>query len=240
MDVPGAARPRAALHLAAGSPHPAAFFRCTRRADRHHGQMPVFPDFTRESDLLARGHQCIAGVDEAGRGPLAGPVVAAAVILNPARIPPGLNDSKKLTAAARERLFAVLLTDAEVSVGHATVEEIDRLNILHASMLAMTRALAGLARVDAALVDGNRLPPGLSCPAQAIVGGDARSLSIAAASVVAKVTRDCDMVALAQQNPGYGWERNMGYPTAEHRAALLERGVTPHHRRSFGPVHNLL
>lgn len=195
------------------------------------------PDFTRETLLPGP----VAGVDEAGRGPLAGPVVAAAVILDPARVPPGLDDSKKLTARARERLFAALMDCATVSAAFASVEEIDALNILRASHLAMRRAVQGLARSPAhALVDGNMVPGGLPCPATAVIGGDARSLSIAAASIVAKVTRDRDMVALAQQYPGYGWDRNMGYPTAGHRAALARLGVTPHHRRSFAPVHKLL
>jgi ribonuclease HII len=198
--------------------------------------MPA-PDLSREALLPAP----VAGVDEAGRGPLAGPVVAAAVILDPARIPPGLDDSKRLTARARDRLFAALLDGARVSVAQASVEEIDRLNILRASHLAMRRALQGLAWPPAhALIDGNLVPEDLPCPATAVVGGDARCLSIAAASIVAKVTRDRGMVALAQQFPGYGWDRNMGYPTADHRAALICLGVTPHHRRSFAPVHNLL
>jgi ribonuclease HII len=198
--------------------------------------MPA-PDLSREALLPAP----VAGVDEAGRGPLAGPVVAAAVILDPARVPPGLDDSKKLTARARDRLFAALLDGASVSVAQASVEEIDRLNILRASHLAMRRALQGLALPPAhALIDGHLLPQGLPCPATAVIGGDARCLSIAAASIVAKVTRDRGMVALAQQYPGYGWDRNMGYPTADHRAALIRLGITPHHRRSFAPVHNLL
>ncbi len=202
--------------------------------------MPA-PDFTRELALTAAGCPAVCGVDEAGRGPLAGPVVAAAVILNPARIPRGLDDSKRLKARERERLFEALLAAATVSVAHASVEEIDRLNILRASHLAMRRAVQGLAvQARHAIIDGNLLPEGLPCPATAVIGGDALCLSVAAASVVAKVTRDRDMVALAQQHPGYGWENNMGYPTADHRAALIRLGVTPHHRRSFAPVHKLL
>ena len=202
--------------------------------------MRPIPDFTHETDAHARGVPFVAGVDEAGRGPLAGPVVAAAVILNPARIPPGLNDSKALTARARDHLYDALHDLAEVSVGEASVAEIDHLNILRASHLAMARAVAGLRAPGLVLVDGNLIPPGLPCPAQAIVGGDARVLSIAAASIIAKVTRDRIMVDLAQQFPVYGWGRNMGYPTAMHRKALLDFGVTPHHRRSFRPVHNAL
>lgn len=203
--------------------------------------MCPLPDFRHETDARAAGFLRVAGVDEAGRGPLAGPVVAAAVVLNPGRIPAGLGDSKKLARGVRERLFRALLADAEVGVGLASVEEIDRLNILRASHLAMERALAALALPpDLALVDGNLLPAGLPCAGRALVGGDARCLSIAAASVVAKVTRDRIMADLAQQHPGYGWDRNMGYPSAAHRAALARLGPTPHHRRSFRPVHNIL
>jgi ribonuclease HII len=199
------------------------------------------PDFTREAALLARGAGPVAGVDEVGRGPLAGPVTAAAVILDPARIPAGLRDSKMLTAAARARLEAEILASAVVSLAHASVAEIDALNILRASHLAMCRAVAGLGVVPGhVLVDGAMVPAGLSCPGEAVVRGDALCLSISAASVVAKCLRDRIMVDLAQHHPGYGWERNAGYPTKEHRLALAERGVTPHHRRSFAPVHNIL
>jgi ribonuclease HII len=199
------------------------------------------PDFSFELAARALGRIRIAGVDEVGRGPLAGPVTAAAVILDPARIPPGLNDSKQLTARRREALFAVLLETAETGIGHASVEEIDSLNILQASHLAMRRAIAALARPpDHLLIDGNRRPQGLICPAETIVRGDARSLSIAAASIIAKVTRDRIMVDLAQQHPGYGWDRNAGYPTKDHREALRKLGVTAAHRRSFRPVHNML
>ena len=198
------------------------------------------PDFRFETEAAADGAGRIAGVDEAGRGPLAGPVVAAAVRLDPGRIPPGLNDSKALTAAARARLFDRLLAVAEVSVGVASVDEIDAMNILRASHVAMLRALAGLATPDMVLIDGNMLPRGLTLPARAIVGGDSCCLSIAAASIVAKVTRDRMMVDLAQQFPGYGWHRNAGYGTAFHRAALENLGCTPHHRRSFAPVHKAL
>ena len=183
----------------------------------------------------------VCGIDEAGRGPLAGPVVAAAVILDPARPIAGLNDSKKLSEKKRDAL-AVLIREQAVAwcVAEASVEEIDRLNILHATMLAMQRAVAGLAvRAESALVDGNRCPQ-LDIPVEAVVKGDARSLSIAAASLVAKLLRDRIMVDLAQQHPGYGWEVNAGYPTKAHRQALLDLGVTPYHRRSFKPVHNIL
>ncbi|MFC3182759.1 ribonuclease HII [Cypionkella sinensis] len=194
-----------------------------------------------ESAARALGHSHIAGVDEVGRGPLAGPVTAAAVILDPTRIPPGLADSKTLTAARREALFDTILATAQCCIAHATVSEIDTLNILRASHLAMERAVAGLAQApDHILIDGNLIPSGLKGRAQAIVKGDAKSLSIAAASIIAKVARDRIMVDLAQQYPGYGWEANAGYPTKLHQSALLNLGVTPAHRRSFKPVHNML
>ena len=203
--------------------------------------MVLIPDFFFETAAHARGHSCVAGVDEVGRGPLAGPVTAAAVVLDPARIPNGLRDSKTLSAARREAIAAEIHATAQVCIAHATVEEIDRLNILHASLLAMERAVAGLALPAAwCLIDGNRLPPGLRHRAQALVRGDARCLSIAAASIVAKVARDAIMVDLAQQHPGYGWETNAGYGAPAHLAALLNLGVTAWHRRSFRPVHNIL
>jgi ribonuclease HII len=199
------------------------------------------PDFTREAAARAAGARIVAGVDEVGRGPLCGPVTAAAVVLDPARIPAGLADSKALSHARRVALATELAQVAQVSVAHASVEEIDRLNILHAAMLAMRRAVEGLpAAPGLVLVDGNRIPPGLPCPAEAVVKGDALVLSIAAASIVAKVARDAIMVGLAQQFPAYGWDRNAGYPTKDHLQALLDFGVTPLHRRSFRPVHNIL
>ncbi|CAN1490356.1 RnhB Ribonuclease HII [Paracoccaceae bacterium] len=199
----------------------------------------IVPDFTYETAVMSHGARFVVGVDEVGRGPLAGPVTACAVRLDPARIPQGLRDSKVLTAARRESLFAEIMAVADVSIAHATVEEIDTLNILRASHLAMERAIAGLS-ADHALIDGNLIPRGLTIPATAIVKGDAKCLSIAAASIVAKVTRDRIMVDLAQHYPGYGWDRNAGYPTKEHLEALLNLGVTPVHRRSFKPVHNIL
>ena len=199
------------------------------------------PDFTFETAAIARGLPVVVGVDEVGRGPLAGPVTAAAVRLDPARIPDGLNDSKALSPARRDALFTAIMDSAEVSIAHASVEEIDSLNILRASHLAMERAVSGLLTFpDHALIDGNMIPKGLRCSAEAVVKGDARSLSIAAASIVAKVTRDRIMVDLAQQYPGYGWNVNAGYPTPAHLQALLDFGITPHHRRSFRPVHNIL
>ncbi|MDO6591973.1 ribonuclease HII [Loktanella sp. D2R18] len=199
------------------------------------------PDYTFEQAAMARGFSAIAGVDEVGRGPLAGPVVAAAVILDTNNIPAGLNDSKKLTAKKRDALYDRIMAVADVSLAQATVAEIDEHNILRASHIAMVRALDGLARpADHALIDGNLVPRGLTVSSETIVKGDGRSLSIAAASVIAKVWRDRHMVDLAQQYPGYGWEKNAGYPTAVHKSGLVELGVTPHHRRSFKPVHNIL
>ena len=195
------------------------------------------PDFSYEQALGG----IVAGVDEVGRGPLAGPVTAAAVILDPGAIPEGLNDSKKVPQAKREALFDALHQVAQVSIGWADIDEIDALNIRGASLLAMRRAVEGLPHAPShALIDGNAVPPDMPCPATTLIKGDARSLSIAAASIVAKVARDRVMVALAQQHPGYGWERNAGYGTAEHLAALRDLGVTPAHRRSFKPVHNIL
>jgi ribonuclease HII len=189
----------------------------------------------------------IAGIDEAGRGPLAGPVFAAAVILDmdrvPKRIARAIDDSKKLTAEKRKTLSAWILANAVTAVAQASVEEIDRLNILQASLLAMTRAVAALSVAPAfALVDGDKLPRQLACPARAVIGGDGLSLTIAAASILAKVTRDRHMSELDRRYPGYGWAHNAGYGTPEHRAALLHLGVTPEHRRSFSPVsqHSLL
>jgi ribonuclease HII len=199
------------------------------------------PDFALETAAFAQGALHVAGVDEVGRGPLAGPVTAAAVSLNPNLIPKGLNDSKKLTAARRTILASALWATADVSVAHASVAEIDDLNILRASHLAMLRAVAGLKRTpDHLLIDGNQMPCGLACAAQTVIAGDGLSLSIAAASIVAKVARDQIMVILAQQHPGYGWETNAGYGTQAHLKALLNLGVTPHHRRSFAPVHKML
>ena len=199
------------------------------------------PDFAHELDAWRDGARIVAGVDEAGRGPLAGPVTAAAVVLDIRRLPGGLNDSKKLTPAARDRLADAIRGSADWAIAHVWVEEIDRLNILQASHLAMCRALSGLRRTPTmALIDGNAVPKALPMPGRAIVKGDARALSIAAASILAKTARDRVMVDLAQQFPGYGWDRNAGYPTPEHKRALMELGVTPYHRRSFAPVHNIL
>ena len=197
------------------------------------------PDLTLERAARAAGAARVAGVDEVGRGPLAGPVMAAAVILDPARVPEGLADSKRLSPALREALAAALRACAEVSVAEASVEEIDALNVWGATALAMARAVAALAP-DHALIDGALVPRGLPCPAEAVVRGDARSASIAAASIAAKVARDARMAALAQHDPRYGWATNMGYPTALHHAALRQHGITPHHRRSFRPIREML
>ena len=199
------------------------------------------PNFEFETKLHKQGYQNVAGVDEVGRGPLAGPVYAAAVILGPGKIPTGLNDSKKLSAKNRNSVLESILEYADVSIASASEREIEQINILQASHLAMVRAVAGLKKKpDYVLVDGNLIPQDLEIPTTAVIKGDARSLSIAAASIVAKVKRDLVMSDLAQHYPGYGWEKNSGYPTTEHLKALQDLGVTPHHRRTFKPVHNIL
>ncbi|MBV8775610.1 MAG: ribonuclease HII [Alphaproteobacteria bacterium] len=195
------------------------------------------PDFAIEDGC--RGIVC--GVDEAGRGPLAGPVVAAAVVIDrdcfAAELHDTLDDSKVLSREVREACFAALRRCARIGIGAASVKEIDRINILRASLLAMSRAVAALAiRPDIALVDGNMMPPELPCRAKTVIGGDGLSFSIAAASVVAKVTRDRIMRALAERHPGYAWDTNVGYSTRAHFAAIAAHGVTVHHRRSFAPV----
>lgn len=194
---------------------------------------PTFELEQTEIDLLGGP---IAGVDEAGRGPWAGPVVAAAVVLSPNRIPAGLNDSKALDPYQRAALYDAIQETAGVGIGIADVSRIDRDNILHATLWAMREAVSSLTDPPRlALVDGNKLPA-LHCEARAIVKGDAKCLSIAAASIIAKVTRDRMMATLARDYPGYGFERHKGYGTPEHRAALDRLGVTDHHRRSFKPV----
>jgi len=179
----------------------------------------------------------IAGVDEVGRGPLAGPVVAAAVILDPANPIEGLADSKKLTALRREKLFDEIKSKSLAwCIARAEVEEIDEINILQASLLAMSRAVEGLPmRADHALVDGNKLPK-LSCTAEAIVKGDSKVAAISAASIIAKVARDREMAEMDELYPGYGFANHSGYPTKVHMQALQTLGVTPIHRRTFGPV----
>jgi len=215
------------------------------------------PDFSLERELGQADGKIVIGIDEAGRGPWAGPVVAGAAWLDPTRLDPRLadqlDDSKKLSAIKRTRLFTAL-SDPEsgavvLGIGEASVEEIDSINILQATLLAMQRAAAALTATlaelspgrsaDAALIDGNKLPE-LPWPSRAVVKGDGLSLSIAAASVAAKVTRDRAMAGYARDYPGYGWERNQGYGTAEHRQGIARLGVTPLHRRSFRPVREAL
>jgi ribonuclease HII len=187
-------------------------------------------------ELQIRGGP-VAGVDEAGRGPLAGPVVAAAVVLDPRNIPDGIADSKVLAPEVRRALYHRILASAEVGVGVADVDRIDSENILNASLWAMAVAVAQLpSRPRLVLIDGNKVPPRLKCESRAIVGGDGKCLSIAAASIIAKVTRDTIMIELARSYPDYGFERHKGYPTPEHHAAIERLGVTPHHRRSFKTV----
>lgn len=193
------------------------------------------PDFKFETKAGALQGRTVCGVDEAGRGPLAGPVVAAAVILAPENIPEGLNDSKVLSHQARERLLNILVENAKIGVGISEPGEIDRINILWASMIAMRRAVENLnVSVDYALIDGNRVPPNLYCDAHAIVKGDAKSLSIAAASIVAKVTRDRLMSEADSRFPGYGWTGHKGYPTKAHRNAVETLARSPAHRWTFG------
>jgi ribonuclease HII len=194
------------------------------------------PTFRRERRALNSGIYPVAGCDEAGRGPLAGPVVAAAVILDPDRIPRGLNDSKKLDAAAREKLYEKICASAQVAVAFGTVARIDRDNILRASLWALARAVKALpVAPKLVFVDGN-MKIDCGCDCQAVVSGDALVLSVAAASIVAKVTRDRLMVRLGLAHPGYGFERHMGYSVPEHFAALARLGPTIHHRKSFAPV----
>lgn len=189
-----------------------------------------------ERNLKRRGFSRIAGVDEVGRGPLAGPVVAAALIL-PARFDAeGITDSKALTPARRRNLAARILSVAEVAIVALPAPEIDRLNIHHATLEAMRRAISALPRLpDHALIDGKFVPAGLPCPAEALVKGDSRALSIAAASIVAKVTRDAMMEEAERLYPGYSFDRNAGYPAPAHLAALKKLGLSPLHRRSFAP-----
>ena len=199
------------------------------------------PNFKIEKDLIRNGCSIIAGVDEVGRGPLAGPVTAAAVILDPLNIPDNLNDSKILSSKKREKLFEQLKSSSAFAVAHVSPEEIDKLNILQASLLAMVNAVSNLkVKPNHILIDGNKVPDRLVGRATAIVKGDRKVLSIAAASIIAKVTRDKLMHDLDSKFPVYGWAKNAGYPTKCHMNAIVKYGVTPHHRRSFKPVHNIL
>jgi len=198
---------------------------------------PLVPTF--ELELIARraGHWPVAGADEAGRGPLAGPVVAAAVILDPERIPQGLNDSKQLTAARREELFVEILATATVSIASSSAGRIDTTDIRKASLDAMRRAICGLAvPASYVLTDGLDVPAGLACPGKAVIKGDARSFSIAAASIVAKVTRDRMMARAGIVFPAYGFAAHAGYGTPQHRAGIEEHGPCPLHRMSFRPL----
>jgi len=199
------------------------------------------PGFAHELRILAQVSGLVCGVDEAGRGPLAGPVVAAAVIFQKKAIPRGLDDSKKLSAETREKLYGRIIERAIAwGVGEASVDEIDLVNIRQATHLAMARAVRALVPAPAfALVDGND-PPALPCPCETIIGGDGISASIAAASIIAKVTRDRMMLALHEQHPVYCWNSNKGYATEDHLHALAVHGCTPHHRRSFAPIHDIL
>ena len=201
----------------------------------------MFPNFEREQCLINEGCSIIAGVDEVGRGPLAGPVTAAAVILDPLNIPDNLNDSKVLSSKKREKLFEELKFSSIFAVASVSPEEIDKLNILQASLLAMVNAVSNLkVKPNHILIDGNKVPDRLVGRATAIVKGDRKVLSIAAASIIAKVTRDTYMKDLDSEFPVYGWAKNAGYPTKCHMNAIVKYGVTPHHRRSFKPVHNIL
>lgn len=200
--------------------------------------LPPAPDMSAEIAAHAAGYTTVCGIDEAGRGPLAGPVVAAAAVLPEGYELAGLNDSKKLTARQREKLYEALMTDDRVqkSVAMASVQEIDELNILYATHLAMRRAAQGLSPLpDFCLIDGLAVP-NFPIPSQNLVKGDARCLSIAAASILAKVTRDRYMAELDKEFPQYGFARHAGYGTAAHLQAIREHGITIHHRRSFAPV----
>ncbi len=198
---------------------------------------PAMPDYRFEHHAVQSGFRLVAGLDEAGRGPLAGPVVAAAVILDPNCIPEGLNDSKALKKAKRELLYEAIMATSEVAVASASAREIEATDIRAASLTAMRLALAALpVRAEFALVDGRDVPPGLECPARALVKGDARSLSIAAASIIAKVTRDRMMVRSASVYPQYGFERHMGYGAQKHLQAIAEHGPCPLHRMTFRPM----
>lgn len=195
------------------------------------------PDFSREQALIDNGTLLVAGVDEAGRGPLAGPVVVAAVILDPKNIPAGLNDSKKLSAARREVLFEEVFSTAFISVVSAPPSTIEMLNIRGATLWAMAKAVRSLSILPHhALIDGRDVPDNLPCPGQAVIGGDAKSVSIAAASIVAKVIRDRMCLEMDADAPGYGFTAHKGYGTTQHMAALDSLGASPHHRAEFAPV----
>lgn len=202
---------------------------------------PALPTFRREKSLRRKGFWPVAGIDEVGRGCLAGPVAAAAVILNPSDIPDGLNDSKCLEPAVRETLYEEILARAyAVAFAFVSAADIDRINIRQASLAAMRRALAGLAVAPChVLIDGNDLPEGLACSGETIIRGDSASASIAAASIVAKVARDRLMIRLCRIHPAYGFSRHVGYATREHLAAIAKHGPSPYHRLSFSPFRQI-
>ncbi len=197
---------------------------------------PFLPDFTRETALLEQGFTCIAGIDEVGRGPLAGPVVAAAVIIDPHNIPPGLNDSKKLSEKQREKLFHQIMSSAQVGIASVPAKTIDKINILQATFTAMRLALSALPKkADFVLIDGKDVPKNISCEAQAIIKGDMLCVSISAASIVAKVTRDAMMVQADTDYEGYSFSGNKGYGSTAHMTGIDEFGSCPLHRLSFAP-----
>ena len=199
------------------------------------------PSFENEKSLIEKGHTYIVGVDEVGRGPWAGPVVAAAVRLDPNNLPFGVTDSKKLSEKKRRAFLEMIQKTADVSIAEASVEEIDKMNIREATFLAMERAVAGLPKTASYIfVDGNALPKNLNSEAETVIKGDLKVMSIAAASVVAKVYRDDLMQTLSEQFPHYGWERNAGYGVKKHQEGLAEYGVTVHHRRSFKPIREMV
>lgn len=203
--------------------------------------LPPAPSFDLEAALMEQYAGPVAGIDEAGRGPWAGPVVVAAVILDPDRIPEGLNDSKLMTAAAREDRYQAIMATSIVSVVIGPVRQIDRINILQASLWGMRAAYRRLGvPIGAALIDGNIIPRRFPCKARAVVGGDGLSLSVAAASIIAKVTRDRLMVKLSRRYRRYAWDSNKGYGTREHADAIKKHGVCTHHRRSFSPIERAL
>lgn len=225
-----------ALDLAPPAVHQHRMARKTSSDSRRDAPSPDGPDFNRERALLTRGVWPVAGVDEVGRGPLAGPVVSAAVILNPENVPGGLDDSKKLTKAARLRLYEAIMESAlHVAVASVSALEIDATDIRKASLTAMQRAIAALAQPPAYVFVDGRDRPDIPCPSEAVIGGDALVASIAAASIVAKVTRDRMMERLDALHPEYGFGRHMGYGSAAHRVAIAQHGATPFHRLSFAP-----
>lgn len=212
-----------------------------RKNDSSNARQKTTPDFATELALIESGMSIVAGVDEAGRGPLAGPVVVAAVVLDPNNFPDGLNDSKKLSAKRRDDLFEQIITSARCAIISVSPSIIERLNIRGATLWGMEQALRALSITpDMGLIDGRDVPDGLPCPAQALVKGDSRSVSIAAASILAKVTRDRMCLVMDEEYPKYGFSAHKGYGTAQHMAALQNFGATVHHRADFAPVAKVL